>query len=188
VNALSIVLIVACIGTFGLGFAARSAIPDIRRMGKIRVVWWDPDGGVFNITWEKRVPGKNEIAKKKPNGASYILEARARQPGPWPTWVLHPRHGWNYMPLTDAETVEKDALLQRLAISNPASYHNAISINKPRQGFRSNDPDDKWGWVMPVAIVAGCLLALILLGVMFLVFGSQGGGTAAAATAAAGGG
>lgn len=177
-NPYALLLLIACIVTYALGVFTPFIWQESRRVGKARIIWWDPDNGRFEISFHARTEqgitvGRGESAR------TYILEARARQPGRWPTWILHPRHGWNWMALSDAETVEKDALLQRLAISNPASYHNQISINKPRQGFRANDPDDRWGWVLPVAIVIGIVILLIAVGVGTLVFGGAAAGAVA---------
>lgn len=176
-NPFALVLLIACIVTFALGCFAPFVVTEIRRTGKARIIWWDPDAGRFDIMFYKRMNGNEVHIGKGESMKRFILEARARQPGRWPTWVIHPRYGWNFLALSDVETVDRDPLLQRLAISNPASYHNQISINKPRQGFRANDPDDK-SWIVTAVIVAGILLALVFVGVMFLVFTLGGSGAA----------
>lgn len=172
---LGVALVALLVGVFVPG-----AVKTARRAGKVRIFWWDPDGGVFEEEWVGRKG--NEVRRKD---KTFILEARARLPSLIPTWVLHPRHGWNYMPLSDAQTVERDALLQRLAISNPATYHNGLATNKPRQGFRANDPDNKWGWVVPVAIVFGVVIVLIFVGVMAVWYAMSHGAAVAGAAAAA---
>lgn len=186
-NPYLIIVIVAAIVSYGFGYFSPLVLKEARRAGKVRIIFWDPDGGVFKVGFHQRRNGNEVTVGKGAAAQTYILEARARQPGRWPTWLIHPRYGWNWVPLSDSETVDRDALLQRLAISNPASYHNQISVNKPRHGFRANDPDDK-SWITTAIIAGAIILGLILLGVGVLVFSSFGGGGGAEAAAVVTGG
>lgn len=146
------------------------AFLEVTRKGKARIMWWDPDGGPAKLTFHEIVNGNEIQVGKGDKGKRYILEGSARIPARYPTWIIHPRHGWNLTAPTDKETVNSDVLLQKLSISTPALYHFAIAKNKARDALRANDEDDKWGWVMPVAIVGLCALVVILVAVIFVAY------------------
>lgn len=154
------------------------AYVELRRKGKARIVWLDHDSGELRIDFHERngnevTLGTGERAKR------YLLDGRARYPGRYPTWLVNARHGWNFVAPSDEQTVEKDSILQVLAISNPATYHNAIHRNKARDALRANDESDRWGWVLPVAIVAGVAL-LATLGIVGWIAVQLGKGAAGA--------
>jgi hypothetical protein len=143
-------------------------VKDLRKRGKVRVFLIDPDAYSIKETWQK-LAGNEFTLGKGDKAKTYILDAAARLSSP-STWLVHERHGTNYRALSDAESVQEDALLNRLAVSNPAAYHMAIARNRQRDALNANAKDDKWGWVMPV-VVGGvvCVLAVLCV-VIWIAF------------------
>lgn len=159
---LSLLVIVTGLMIYGFLRLMEYAARELSRRGKVRVVWLDPDGGDTRIEFHERTNGNEILVGKGERAKRFILQGAARLPGRYATYLLHPRHGWNFLPLTDAETIERDALLQRLAIADPAIYHNATARNKARDALRANDDSDKGSWIVPVAICAMVALLAIL--------------------------
>lgn len=166
---LTALVLVAGIMIYAIARLGELAYVELSRRGKARIIWWDEDGGELKIQFLER--RGNEITMGKGADArTFILDAHARMPGRYPTWFVNPRHGWCYRAPSDAETVEKDKLLQVLSISNPAVYHKAIARNKARDALRANDDEDRWGWVMPVAVCAVAALVVVMGTVAWIAF------------------
>jgi hypothetical protein len=160
-------VVVACCLLFA-GFTRLSEllIVQLSRRGKVRVVWVDPDSGGLSVEFVKREG--NEIPAKGPDGPRrYILDGKARFSGQWPTWIVHARHGWNFTGPTDAETVQSNERLRVLAISNPSSYHHAITHNEARDALEANKDEDSW--IVKVAPFALIALLMVMVGVGYLV-------------------
>lgn len=153
------------------GVVGTLAFRQIQRKGKVRVFLMDPDSYAFEEKWVKPEGNEFTIGKKGADGTkTYILEADAAL-GSWPrTWIVHKRHGTNYKALSDRETVGEDPLLNRLAVSNPASYHMAIARNRQRDALNANAKDDKWGWVGPVVVGGVVCVVAVLCVVVWIAF------------------
>lgn len=152
-------MITACLITLAMGVVLTLLAQDVYRRGRKRIIFYDPDAVDADIKYVKT--GTNEFTIGKGESAKrYILEAAGRIGRA--TWIVHPRHGWNFVGKSDAETVQSDSLLYKLAISNPKAYHLAIASNRARDALNANAKDDKWGWVGPAAAFAVVALIVIM--------------------------
>lgn len=117
-------------------------------------------------------------------------------------WLMDRSNGWNLRPLTAKEihaanygahvtetvtdpntgaTVLKDALglgNKLDGLFSSVVYGDKTGHNLSRQTMKSMETDDKWGWVMPVALCClGALVAILGL-VIWLVIHFKSGGNA----------
>lgn len=156
--------------------------PRMYRLGKARLLMYDPDAKEMEVKYVKLNGNEATIGEKK-----YILEGAAKLAGYPATWMVHPRHGWNLFPssgdipergptvvytgdsLTDAQ-VTRSPLLVKLMVSNPKSYHLATATNRARDALNANAKDDKWGWVPMVALLGFFLIIVIFGMAAFIVY------------------
>jgi hypothetical protein len=160
-------MIFASLISIGIGVLCTILGQDVYRRGRKRIVFYDPDSGSVEIRFVKTsgnefTTGKAEKAKR------YILEAAGKLSGVPATWIIHPRHGWNFIAKGDAESVHADSLLYKLAVSNPKAYHMAIAQNRARDALNANAKDDKYAWV-PMAVFGAIIALLIIMGTLGFV-------------------
>lgn len=148
---------------------------ELWKKGKVRLLDVDPDGAANKIVWKK--PSDNTVhIKRGKEATSVILQAEARLPGKWPIYVVHARHGWNYKFLGDAETVDKDKRLALASLSNPLSYHKAMTRKGEwADALNANqEPDDAWKRTL---VLAACFIAVVfalVIGYAFYIVAKSG--------------
>jgi hypothetical protein len=159
------------VGLLG-GYLGHEAWLAFRRTGKVRILWYDPDSQIMKESYVK--PEGNEFTHAEKR---YILDAAGKIASKIPTWILHPRHGWNYVGLSDAATIYRDDLLMKLSVSSPALYHKQLSRNQVGDSLTANlvDGKDPNAWIVPVAIVGATVLLGVLGVVVYIAYKIRGG-------------
>ena len=149
----------------------------LHRVGKVRIGWLDPDSGTLKLDFYNR-KGNHVVVGKGPTAKKFILQGLARYTSKYPTWFLHPEHGWNYRASTNAESIDKEGKLALFSIANPSSYYKATARNEWASSLDANEEKDRWGWVMPVAICSAVFLVLLVAMVAYVIVKLNGGQSA----------
>lgn len=184
------VLLVSGLLIYGILRGIEVFIVAAKRKGRVPIVWLDADSRSLKLAWEKR--SKNRSNELDLPEAQPILEGEAAWQSPWGlAWIMHKRHGWNYT--LDKKTVpegdslvtaktDKEEITTRLravlAVSNPASYHHAITMNEARDALEANKEDQPWYVAFaPVAMIAIILILLIVGFIAYKVAAPHFGGS-----------
>lgn len=152
----------------GFGFLV---MPGLLRRGKARVIWYDPDAGTARLAFY-RIRKGDEIrrGKKEPEGqGQVILDQKARLLGEYPTWVIHPKHGWCYYARSAEKALAENPRLAALSVSNPETYAKAIDRNEWSEVLDANKPAASESWIKYAVIGAVVVFALLIVLVGYLV-------------------
>jgi len=164
---------------YGIGRIIEHRVRAFRNRGKIRLIQVDQDAKSCIMGLHRIVRG-NEIdvpPDKRTNepGQIVILEGDACLPRPQiATWVVHRRHGVNYVFPSDKESneslvTEHGRKAYRVRENNPASYWYAASKNEMQDSIQANQDGEDWrvrlGPWMAMGI-ALCVIGIIAIAAM----------------------
>lgn len=161
------VVLASAIMVWGTFRMAEWAFTEMGRKGKYRVIFWDQDARNYRIEFCAVKNGELQLGKGD-KAKRFILESEAVMAGKYPGVLVNPVTGWNYRAPTKAETVDSDARLAVLSISNPSSYHKAMARNEWAEALSANDEAPS-AWAKNAGLIA---FAAVLIAAM--VFGTVG--------------
>lgn len=158
-----------------IGYGVNVLIQGRKTKGSARLIFYDPDLGRMSVKYVN--PIENEVTLKVgEKERRYILDDKARIWMDKPTWILHPRHGWNFHGPSDANTVNAEDSLMALAIANPESYHLSTSRNRPRDSLAANIVEEGWTKHLPLMMTIGAVLLVVIIGMLAWVMSHMGKG------------
>lgn len=140
------------------GLLLRLAWLKLTRLTKIRLFVLDSDGHDLSEFWIEPEGREVEVPKMD---RRVILEGDCSYNGN--TWMVMGKTGWNLRAPRRSEMEGKSLAYAIMAVSNPQSYHKEIRRHRWQETLDAGRevPNNSW---IPLAIIAGFVLILIVLG------------------------